>query len=242
MTFELGINYWPRRRAMYMWRDFDLGEVREDMSRIADMGFDVVRLLTLTEDFLPEPMTVDARMVTRLVDVARAAKDAGLRVVPTLIVINMSGRIWWPKWMLDSHGAPRDLLPIRRSWNRRRFSSRPAPAHWREMIRSAHSMSPTRSTTRCVHGRERPAAVGRRRWRPRYGAARRVSRCRSAHTSPRWRRRTTCASTISRASPMKMSCTPIRSTPMWRAPFSIRSWCRSPARSQPVCPVWGAGH
>ena len=24
--FELGINYWPRRRAMYMWRDFDLGE------------------------------------------------------------------------------------------------------------------------------------------------------------------------------------------------------------------------
>ncbi len=110
MTFELGINYWPRRRAMYMWRDFDLGEVREDMSRIADIGFDVVRLLTLTEDFLPEPMTIDPRMVARLVDVARAAKDAGVRVVPTLIVLNMSGRIWWPKWMLDPHGAPRDLF------------------------------------------------------------------------------------------------------------------------------------
>lgn len=110
MIFELGINYWPRRRAMYMWRDFDLGEVREDMRHIAEMGFDVVRLLTLMEDFLPEAKTVDARMVTRLVDVARAARDAGLRVVPTLIVINMSGRIWWPKWMLDSHGAPRDLF------------------------------------------------------------------------------------------------------------------------------------
>ena len=109
MTFELGVNYWPRRRAMYMWREFDLGEVREDMSRIADLGFDVVRLLTLTEDFLPEPMTVDARMVARLVDVARAAKDVGLRVVPTLIVLNMSGRIWWPKWMLGPGGAPRDL-------------------------------------------------------------------------------------------------------------------------------------
>jgi endo-1,4-beta-mannosidase len=95
---------------MYMWREFDLGEVREDMARIADMGFDVVRLLALTEDFLPGPMTVDARMVARLVDVAHAAKTVGLRVVPTLIVINMSGRMWWPKWMLDSPGAPRDLF------------------------------------------------------------------------------------------------------------------------------------
>lgn len=110
MTFELGINYWPRRRAMYMWRDFDLGEVREDMSRIAEMGFDVVRLLTLTEDFLPGPIQVDARMVGRLVDVAGTARDAGLRIVPTLIVINMSGRIWWPRWMLDPSGAPRDLF------------------------------------------------------------------------------------------------------------------------------------
>lgn len=110
MIFELGINYWPRRRAMYMWREFDLGEVREDMSRIAEIGFDVVRLFTLTEDFLPEPMTVDARMVARLVDVARAAKDAGVRVVPTLIVLNMSGRIWWPTWMLDPRGEPRDLF------------------------------------------------------------------------------------------------------------------------------------
>ena len=110
MTFELGVNYWPRRRAMYMWRDFDLGEVRDDMSRIADIGFDVVRLLTLTEDFLPEPMTVDRRMVSRLVDVVRAAKDVGLRVVPTLIVLNMSGRIWWPRWMVGPGGAPRDLF------------------------------------------------------------------------------------------------------------------------------------
>lgn len=109
MTFELGINYWPRRRAMYMWRDFDLGEVREDMAQIADIGFDVVRLLTLTEDFLPGPRTIDARMIDRLVSVVMAARDAGLRVVPTLLVINMSGRIWWPKWMLNATGAPRDL-------------------------------------------------------------------------------------------------------------------------------------
>jgi endo-1,4-beta-mannosidase len=108
-TFELGINYWPKRRAMYMWREFDLGEVREEMAQIADIGFDVVRVCALTRDFLPAPLTVPAEMVARLVDVVRAAKDAGLRVVPTLVVINMSGRIWWPAWMLDTFGRPTDL-------------------------------------------------------------------------------------------------------------------------------------
>jgi len=109
VTFELGLNYWPRRRAMYMWRELDLGEVHEDMAHIADMGFDVVRVFALTQDFLPEPLTVDRRMVDRLVQVVRAAVDAGVRVVPTLIVLNMSGRVWWPTWMLDGASHPVDL-------------------------------------------------------------------------------------------------------------------------------------
>jgi endo-1,4-beta-mannosidase len=107
--FELGLNYWPRRSAMYMWRELDLGEVRDEMQHIADMGFDVVRLFLLTRDFLPGPGLVDATMVARLVDVCRVAAEAGLRVVPTLVVINMSGRIWWPDWMRDSRGRPGNL-------------------------------------------------------------------------------------------------------------------------------------
>ena len=107
--FELGINYWPRRRAMYMWREFDLGEVREELAHIADMGFETVRLFALTQDFLPERERVDGRMVRRLVEVARVAKDAGLSIVPTLIVINMSGTLWWPSWMLGADGAPASL-------------------------------------------------------------------------------------------------------------------------------------
>jgi endo-1,4-beta-mannosidase len=109
VTFELGINYWPRRRAMYMWRDFDLAEVRDDMARIAGLGFDVVRLFALTEDFLPGPETVSATAVGRLVEVVRAAGEAGLRAMPTLVVINMSGWMWWPAWMVDARGQPIDL-------------------------------------------------------------------------------------------------------------------------------------
>ena len=110
MTFELGLNYWPIRSAMYMWRELDLALVRDEMQHIAGIGFDVVRVFALTQDFLPGPLTVAANMVERLVEVARCAKDAGLKVVPTLMVINMSGRMWWPDWMLDAHGRAADLF------------------------------------------------------------------------------------------------------------------------------------
>lgn len=104
MTFELGVNYWPRRRAMSMWREHDLAEVRDDMAHIANMGFDVVRVFVLMEDFLPRPRTIASAMIERLVAVSQSAKDAGLLIVPTLIVLNMSGRMWWPAWMIDANG------------------------------------------------------------------------------------------------------------------------------------------
>jgi len=110
MTFELGINYWPRRSAMWMWREFDIGEVRDDMAQMASIGFDVVRFFAMTRDFLPARMTVAPEMVARLELVALAAKDAGLQSMPTLITINMSGRFWWPDWMVDAQGNHADLF------------------------------------------------------------------------------------------------------------------------------------
>ncbi len=95
---------------MYMWREFDLGKVRDELAQIANMGFDTVRFFALTRDFLPRPDGVDPQMVDRLVQVGGAVKEAGLRSVPTLIVLNMSGRIWWPEWMLNGKGRPADLF------------------------------------------------------------------------------------------------------------------------------------
>lgn len=95
---------------MYMWREFDLAEVRDELAQIADIGFDTVRLFALTQDFLPHAGIVDPDMVARLVDVARAAREAGLKIVPTLIVLNMSGRIWWPAWMLDRQRRAANLF------------------------------------------------------------------------------------------------------------------------------------
>ena len=41
--FVLGVNYWPRRKAMYWWREFDAGEVKDEFAQIADLGLRVVR-------------------------------------------------------------------------------------------------------------------------------------------------------------------------------------------------------
>lgn len=95
---------------MYMWREFDLAEIRDEMAQIAGMGFDTVRWFALTQDFLPGPDSVDPRMLARMVDVARVVAEAGLLSVPTLIVLNMSGVIWWPEWMIDAKGRHANLF------------------------------------------------------------------------------------------------------------------------------------
>ena len=56
---------------MYMWREFDIGEIRDELAQISDIGFDTVRLFALTQDFLPNPGTVASEMVARLVEVTR---------------------------------------------------------------------------------------------------------------------------------------------------------------------------
>ena len=97
--FELGCNYWPRRSAMYMWRELDLGEVRADMAHMRDLGFHVARFFVLAEDFLPEPSRVASDKLEQLVQVARIASEEHIATIPTLITINMSGKMWWPAWM-----------------------------------------------------------------------------------------------------------------------------------------------
>jgi beta-galactosidase len=103
--FELGCNYWPVRSAMYMWRELDLGEVRAELAHMRDIGFSVVRFFLLTEDFLPEPTRVASDKVAQLVEVARIASEERIATIPTLITINMSGKMWWPSFMREPRSS-----------------------------------------------------------------------------------------------------------------------------------------
>ena len=104
--FRLGINYWPARTAMRWWTSFDEMETAGDFERIAEAGFDSVRVFLLWEAFQPEPEHVDPEMLERLVTVANVARAAGLHLMPTLFTGHMSGVDWIPGWALG--GAERD--------------------------------------------------------------------------------------------------------------------------------------
>ena len=59
--FILGVNYWPRTKAMYWWPSFDPGEVRDDFALVCDLGMQVVRIFLLWDDFQSAPEAVDPR-------------------------------------------------------------------------------------------------------------------------------------------------------------------------------------
>jgi endo-1,4-beta-mannosidase len=112
MRFSVGINYWPRRSAMGMWRRFDAGEIREDFARIAGMGLDAVRFFLLWDDFQPSADALDPVMLARLEAVADLCAEARLRAMPTLFTGHMSGVNWVPSWALDPqtpHGRFRTI-------------------------------------------------------------------------------------------------------------------------------------
>ena len=111
--FSLGINYWPRRSAMAMWRRFDAGEIAEDFGRIAGLGLDAVRFFLRWDDFQPQPDAMDPAMLDRLERIVALAGDAGLRVMPTLFCGHMSGVNWLPEWTLERgrpHGRFRTVV------------------------------------------------------------------------------------------------------------------------------------
>ena len=105
--FALGVNYWPRRKAMYWWSQFDPGEVRDEFALIHDLGLGLVRIFLLWDDFQPAPDVVSLGCLEHLAAVADLAQDHGLKLDVTFFTGHMSGPNWAPGWLLD--GRPRRL-------------------------------------------------------------------------------------------------------------------------------------
>jgi endo-1,4-beta-mannosidase len=87
---------------MSWWRNFDLGEVQRDFARIAEGGFDSVRIFLSWESFQPKIDRPDSKMFARLIATLDVASEAGLSVMPTLFTGHMSGVNWVPSWALGN--------------------------------------------------------------------------------------------------------------------------------------------
>jgi endo-1,4-beta-mannosidase len=103
--FTLGVNYWPRRKAMYWWSDFDAAEVQDEFAIIADIGMNVVRFFLLWDDWQPTPDTVSQSCLANLEKVCDIAQANNLGIDLTFFTGHMSGPNWSPGWMLDANGG-----------------------------------------------------------------------------------------------------------------------------------------
>jgi len=99
--FILGVNYWPRKKAMYWWSDFDAGEVREEFAIIHELGLSLVRIFLLWDDFQPTPNEVSLSSLKNLATVCDIAADLQLKLGITFFTGHMSGPNWAPRWMLQ---------------------------------------------------------------------------------------------------------------------------------------------
>lgn len=105
--FVLGVNYWPRRKAMYWWSNFDAGEVREEFALIRELGLGMVRIFLLWDDWQPTPDTVSPDALRHLEQVMDIAEANALRLNVTFFTGHMSGPNWAPGWLLQ----PDEPLP-----------------------------------------------------------------------------------------------------------------------------------
>lgn len=102
--FILGVNYWPRRKAMYWWTSFDAGEVRDEFALIHELGLNAIRIFLLWDDFQPAPDTVSKECLAHLETVCDIAAASNLKLDITFFTGHMSGPNWSPRWLL---GTPR---------------------------------------------------------------------------------------------------------------------------------------
>jgi len=110
--FLLGVNYWPKRKAMYWWKHFSTDEVRQEFEQIKELNIEAVRFSLLWEDFQPERYKIDVAQMNNLEKVLEIAADLHLRCVPTLFTGHMSGYNWLPHWTLELTGPNQTPFPI----------------------------------------------------------------------------------------------------------------------------------
>jgi len=131
--FLLGVNYWPRKLIIRMWRDWDESAIREDLNLMRNIGIRAVRFFIKNEDFADENANVFPHALEKLGRFLDLLKEHGLMGFATLIVGHMSGKNWEIPWLrpdeiYTSHGIERTMRFIEAIVAQ--FSAHPAVAGW----------------------------------------------------------------------------------------------------------------
>jgi len=99
--FLVGVSYWPAKKFVRMWRDFDAKEIYSDFSKAANFNINLIRFFLFWEDFQPHPTTINKKQIENLNEVLSIADKIGIYTIPTIFVGHMSGPNWLPSWAIS---------------------------------------------------------------------------------------------------------------------------------------------
>lgn len=96
--FLLGVNYWPRKLNIRMWKDWDEEAIREDCRKMRELGIRVARVFLKDEDFSDEDANVYKESLGKLVKFLDILAEHEIQAFITFIVGHMSGKNWRIPW------------------------------------------------------------------------------------------------------------------------------------------------
>jgi endo-1,4-beta-mannosidase len=99
--FLIGVNYWPAKKFVRMWKKFDAEKIFSDFSKAKEFNIGLIRFFLFLEDFQPQPTTINKRQVENLNEVLSIADKLGIYTIPTIFVGHMSGPNWLPSWAIS---------------------------------------------------------------------------------------------------------------------------------------------
>jgi hypothetical protein len=96
---RFGANFTPRKRWWYCWLDWDQQAIADDLSGVASLELDHIRIQCLWPFFQPGISSISERALDNLHSLLDAADVAGLDVEITVLNGWMSGLSFLPAWV-----------------------------------------------------------------------------------------------------------------------------------------------
>ncbi len=96
---RFGVNFVPRKRWWYCWLDWDRQAIADDLSGVAELGMDHIRIQCLWPYFQPGISNVSEHALVNLHLLLDAADKVGLDVEVTVLNGWMSGLCFIPPWV-----------------------------------------------------------------------------------------------------------------------------------------------
>jgi hypothetical protein len=100
--FVIGVNYWPRKLGLDLWRRFDVDVVQEDFALLSELGVGQAKINLVWEDFQSKPESLRCAALAHLLALCDAASAENLKLELSLMGGHLDGVNCVPSWLLDS--------------------------------------------------------------------------------------------------------------------------------------------